>query len=74
MLTDFKGNTQEEVYELFYQWCDNLCEVVHPFDELPRLNYSDLVAFCGWNDDGECYGDLMFDLWHKKIYKGGKIS
>ncbi len=65
---DKKGNTEEEVYDLFFEWAD--AQIVLPllFDDLPELSYSDLIATSTQMIGDEYYGDIVFDLWKENVY------
>ncbi len=69
---DSKGNDDQEVHDLFFEWLDKQCSVPKLFEELPETSYSDLVVFYQQKYNGEFYGDIMFDLWHKNVYTKGK--
>jgi len=69
---DSKGNTDEEVHDLFFDWLDDQCSVPQLFEELPETSYSDLVVFYQQKYNNEFYGDLVFDLWHEKVYNKTK--
>ncbi len=65
---DSKGNTEEEVHDLFFEWLDDKCSIPQLFEELPKITYSDLVVFYQQKYNHEFYGDMVFDLWNKNIY------
>ena len=71
---DSQGNTDEQVHDIFFAWLDSQVEIPQLFIELPKLSYSDLVAFYDQRFDGTHYADLVFELWHKNIYNKANLE
>ena len=70
---DNKGNTEEEVYDLFFDWLDDQVSLPQLFSELPELSYSELISFYYPEDEESSgYSDLLFDLWKERIYNKNK--
>ncbi len=69
---DHKGNTEEEIYDMFFNWLDEQHEVPQLFPEAPTIYYSDLVCYFYNEELDQQYGDLMFDLWKEKVYNTSK--
>ncbi len=67
---DSRGNTEEEVYDLFFDWVDAQVKVPQLFLELPELTYSDIICMADIDVgmDDQYYGDALFDLWWEKVY------
>ena len=67
---DRRGNTEEEIMDLFFVWLDKKAPPVPLFDELPVKTFSDLVVYhiSPLDVDNHFYVDEVFALWTEKVY------